>query len=137
MELVKEPSVPVLKYKTLNDQNFINALRNLVNFKTDDFKVGYKLSKILDKVDSQSEIAQKAWVAVGSKLEWEDVEGGDRKPKDPSAYQKAENDFLEIECDFGNCRKVAITELLGYKFSAVEIKALAPILDGLEELDKE
>lgn len=135
MEEVKQQSVPAIKYKNLNDRNFIDALRGLVNFKTDNFKVSYKLRKILDKVDAESAMAQKLWADAALKLEWEDLEGGGKKPKDPEAYKKAEADFLDVTADFSNCRRVHINELLGHKISGLELKALEPILEGLEELE--
>lgn len=136
MEVVKTApvAVPAIKYRHLNDQNFINALKGLVNFKTDNFKVSYKLTKILDKVDAESSVAQKLWADAALKLEWEDVEGGGKKPKDPVKYKETEASFLDVDCDFSNCRRVNIHELLGYQLSAVEMKALEPILDGLDEL---
>jgi hypothetical protein len=127
----------VLTYKDINNQAFIQALRGLVNHKWDAMTTAYKLTRVMDAVDSESKKAFSAWESImKTQVEFEG-EGQERKPKDQDQYKKVESEFLAIEFDLGKWTKFHVNELIGYKFSPVELQSVFPILDGLEELEKE
>lgn len=131
-----------LTYKTLNDRNFIEAMRTLVNHKFDAFTTSYKLSRILDKVDSESKAAAELWNKHLSKLEWTETKNDEgvvvsKKPADEEEYKKMESEFLSLPVDFGKWGKVHVNELIGCKLSPIEMMALEPVLDGLETLEGE
>ena len=131
-----------LTYKTLNDRNFIEAMRGLVNHKFDAFTTSYKLSRILDKIDSESKVASKLWSDHLNKVEWQETKNEEgkvisKKPANEEEFKKMEEQFLSLPVDFGKWGKVHINELLGYKMTPVEMMALEPVLEGLELLEEE
>lgn len=126
----------VLTYKDINNQAFIQGLRMLVNHKWDAFTTAYRFKRLMDKVDSESKKAFSAWDVISkTQIEWEG-EGKDAKPKDIPKYQQFEAEFLATEFDCGKWHKFSIQELLGVKLSAVDLGALEPIIDGLDELEE-
>ena len=133
-----------LTFKQLNDRAFIESVRGLVNHKFDAFTTAYKLKKIMDKIDSESKKAGDLWQQEYNKLEMEEVapEGAPegtpkmKRPKDPEAFKKFQDQFLETKCEVGNRYKLHINEILGYKLSAVEMVTLEPILEGFDVLEE-
>lgn len=127
-----------LTFRNLNDQNFIQAMRGLVNHKFDAMTTAYKLKKIIDKVDSESKKASELWAQEYAKLEMEEIpdSGGLKKPKDAEAFAKFQEEFLNTPCEVGNRFKLHINEVVGYKMSAVDLMALAPILEGYDVLEE-
>ena len=133
-------SIPIeLKFKDLQDNNFINTLKGLVNHKFDDFTTAYALKKILDKIDSESAHASKLWHSHVSKLELVPTTDGStpNEPVDKEAFKKFSDNFAETKCEVGNRFKLHINDLIGYKLSAVEMGALTPVVYGFEVLEKE
>lgn len=129
----------LLKYEHLNDAGFIGALKDLVNFKTDDFTLVYKLEKILGKVESDSAKAGNEWAKLLKNVELVEVEENGKKtkkPKDEAAYEKLMAEFVATPCTVGNYFKVHFNEIIGYKMSAADMRALKPILTGYEVLEK-
>ena len=128
-----------LKYENLNDAGFIGALKGLVNHKTDDFTLAYKLKKILDKVNAESTKAGKEWDKKLATVEYTEVENNGRKekqPKDMEAFEKMQAEFTALECEVGNQFKVHFNEIVGYKMSAADMLCLEPILTGYDVLEK-
>ena len=127
-----------LTFKTLNDQGFISAMRGLVNHKFDAMTTAYKLKKIIDKVDSESKKAGELWSQEYSKLELVEIpdSGGQKQPKDQEAFSKFQEEFLSTPCEVGNRFKLHVNEIVGYKLSAVDLMALAPILTGYDVLEE-
>jgi hypothetical protein len=129
----------VLTYENLNDANFIGALKGLVNYKTDDFTVAYKLKKILDKVNADSLKAGKEWDKKIAALEYVEVEQNGKKtkqPKDMPAFEKMQEEFVATKCEVGNYFKIHFNEIIGYKLSAADMLGLEPILTGYDVLEK-
>ena len=137
MSAGKPTTAPIeLKFKNLNDQGFIGSLKGLVNHKWEDMTTAYRLKRLLDKVDSESKRAQEFWQEQFKKIELVE-ENGQKTPKDVKAFEEMQKSFLETPCEMGNRQKFHINSFIGYKFSAVEMLALEPILAGLEELENE
>lgn len=134
--------IPIeMSFRTLNDPQFIQSLKGLVNHKFDDFTVAYKLTKIMNLAESQSEIASNLWNKHQSKIEFVPVDEtqpeGPKKPKNMSAFKDFEEGFLNTKCDVGNRHKIEVSDLVGYKLSAVDMVVLKPILTGFEALETE
>lgn len=126
----------VLSYKDINNHGFIQALRGLVNHKWDAMTTAYKLTRVMDKVDSESKKAQEAWrKIIDTQIEWEG-EGQERKPKSQEEYKKKEEEFLSMQFDLGKWKKFSVNDFLGYKFSAVELHALSPLMTGFDVLEE-
>lgn len=130
-----------ITYKTLNDRNFIEAMRGLVNHKFDAMTTSYKVGRLLDKIDSESKVASKLWSESVSKIEWVETKNEEgvvtaKKPANEEEYKKMETEFLSLPVDFGKWTKLHVNELVGYKFTPVEMLALEPVLEGLEILEE-
>jgi hypothetical protein len=127
-----------LSYKNLNDRNFIEAVKGLVNHKWDAMTTAYKLKKIMDKIDSESKKAHDLFMQEYKKIEMVETGEGEEKikvPKDPSAFNKMQEEFLNLKCDVGNRPKIRVHELLGYKFSALDLVTLEPIIADIDSLE--
>ena len=123
-----------LSYKDINSRAFTDSLRGLVNHKWDALTTAMKLKLIMDTVDAESKKAFTIWDHVmKTQVEFEG-EGQEKKPKDMEDYKKKEDEFLATSFTCGKIKKINVTELLGYKFSAVDLTTLAPILMGFEQL---
>jgi hypothetical protein len=123
-----------LSYKDINSRAFTDSLRGLVNHKWAALTTAMKLKLIMDTVDAESKKAFTIWDHVmKTQVEFEG-EGQEKKPKDMEDYKKKEDEFLATSFTCGKIKKINVTELLGYKFSAVDLTTLAPILMGFEQL---
>ena len=130
-----------LTFENLNDPQFIESVRGLVNHKWDAMTTAYRLKKIMDKIDSESKKASELWKQEYNKLEMEEItsEHGApiKRPKNPTAYEAFQRDFLATKCEVGNRYKLHVNDLIGYKFSAVDMVKLEPIMEGFEVLEEE
>ncbi len=126
-----------LTYAELQNQAFIGAIRKLVNTELP-LQLGYKLSRIKDKLESESKLAQKAWAEIMEKrIEWNQDESGKKTtPKDKEAADKLLAEWMNVKFDFGKWTKIYVQDLHTAKLTPLELEALKPILSGLETLEE-
>lgn len=128
-----------LKYKNLKDHLFIESLKVLVNHKTTDLTVSYRLKRILDLIDSESNKAQNMWNKLAKEVEYLPTDPNNEKspkiPKDPLAFAKMEADFEDTLCEERNIFKLSVNDIVGASLSAVDLLALDPVLEGWEVLE--
>jgi hypothetical protein len=98
-------------------------------------KTGWHIARVQDKIMNESRTAQSMWQQVlKTKVEWEG-EGAEKKPKDPVKLKQLEDEFLSIEFDCGKWNKLNVHDIHMAKLTPIQMMALAPILDGLDDLE--
>ena len=130
-----------LTYGNLNDPQFFQILRNLVNHKFSNYTTSYRLLKVMDVVESESKKAMKAWNDINAKVEYVNTNPEDPKspkvPKDAKAFEELQEEFNKTPCEVGNRFKIHINDLIGYELSAVDMKFLSGLVYGWEVLETE
>lgn len=123
-----------LKYKDINNHNFVQGLRTLVNTPFH-LKMSYQIGRIQDKIMTESKVAQAEWQRlVTSKVEWVG-EGENKTPKDLEAFKKLEQEFLDLSFKIDKWKKIHVQDIHVAKLKPLEMLALEPILEGLETLE--
>jgi hypothetical protein len=136
-----------LTYKQLNDFNIANALRKLADTRGFSIKVAYRIAKLNEKIQKEMDNARKFY---GEKIIKEffvtDEKGNIQM--DPSSeeagkplikdgrdaeFKTAYKDFLALEVQIDRW-KIQAEDIQAANLSGMELIALEPLLDGLEEL---
>lgn len=125
-----------LTYKTLANQNFVPALKKVVNFDGfKDPKLAYNAARIGSLVDQELKTFHDLRVKFANKVKAIKPEN-EENPTDADkeavkALQEEADKFGEVSFEI-NRHKLKLEDLSGLKLTPNEILALEPMLEGLE-----